>query len=113
MDWSVVDYCDVFISCLDSHSDGTHSLQSIHCWASDVMPHFSKSVLMKKQTPLYLRWPEGEYICSKLLSIFMTVDNIQDKSGIVNANHKSWKLKLLEVEGLIWTRGRLREIKTA
>ncbi len=22
--------CDVSISCLDSHSDGTHSLQSIH-----------------------------------------------------------------------------------
>ncbi len=22
---------DAFISCLDSHSDGTHSLQSIHC----------------------------------------------------------------------------------
>ncbi len=31
------------MSCLDSHSDGTHSLQSIHCWASDVMLHFSKS----------------------------------------------------------------------
>ncbi len=29
--------CDVLISCLDSHSDGTHSLQSIHRWASDVM----------------------------------------------------------------------------
>ncbi len=28
-DWSVVDYY-VCISCLDSHSDGTHSLQSIH-----------------------------------------------------------------------------------
>ncbi len=27
----LVDYYDVFISCLDSHSDGTHSLQSIHC----------------------------------------------------------------------------------
>ncbi len=26
----LVYYCDVFISCLDSHSDGTHSLQSIH-----------------------------------------------------------------------------------
>ncbi len=26
----LVDYCDVFISCLDSHSDGTHSLHSIH-----------------------------------------------------------------------------------
>ncbi len=39
----LVDYCDVFISCLDSHSDGTHSLQRIHCWTSDVMLHFSKS----------------------------------------------------------------------
>ncbi len=29
MDWSGVDCCDVFISCLDSHSDGTHSLQRI------------------------------------------------------------------------------------
>uniref|UniRef100_A0A671S4J4 Phosphodiesterase n=1 Tax=Sinocyclocheilus anshuiensis TaxID=1608454 RepID=A0A671S4J4_9TELE len=26
----LVDYCDAFISCLDSYSDGTHSLQSIH-----------------------------------------------------------------------------------
>ncbi len=34
-----------FISCLDSHSDGTHSLLRIHWWASDVMLHFSKSVL--------------------------------------------------------------------
>uniref|UniRef100_A0A673MW15 G protein-coupled receptor 155a n=1 Tax=Sinocyclocheilus rhinocerous TaxID=307959 RepID=A0A673MW15_9TELE len=25
-----LDYCDVFLSCLDSHSDGTHSLQRIH-----------------------------------------------------------------------------------
>ncbi len=33
----LVDYCDVFISCLDSHSDGTHSLQSIHWWDSDEM----------------------------------------------------------------------------
>ncbi len=32
---SLVAYCDVFISCLDSHSDGTHSLQSIHWWASN------------------------------------------------------------------------------
>ncbi len=39
MDWSGVDYCNVFISCLDSHSDGTHSLQSIHYWARDVMLH--------------------------------------------------------------------------
>ncbi len=28
---------------LDSHYDGTHSLQRIHFWASDAMLHFSKS----------------------------------------------------------------------
>ncbi len=61
----LMDYCDVFI-CLDSHSDGTHSLQRIHWWVSDVMLHFSKSVLMKKQTHLHLRWPEGEYISANL-----------------------------------------------
>ncbi len=48
MVWSGVDYCDVFISCLDSHSDGTHSLKRIHCWASDAVLYFYKSVLFKK-----------------------------------------------------------------
>ncbi len=48
--WSGVDYWDVFISCLDSHYDGTHSLQSIHWWTSDGMLHFSKSV------PMGSRW---------------------------------------------------------
>ncbi len=43
----LVDYCDVFISCLGSHSDGTHSLQRIHWRASDLMLYLSKSVLMK------------------------------------------------------------------
>ncbi len=55
MDWSGVDCLSIivmFISCLDSHSDGTHSLQSIHWWASDVQLHFSRSVLMKKQNKL-------------------------------------------------------------
>ncbi len=28
--WIFVDYSDVFISCLSSYSDGTHSLQRIH-----------------------------------------------------------------------------------
>ncbi len=28
MHLSCVDYCDVFISCLNTYSDGTHSLQS-------------------------------------------------------------------------------------
>ncbi len=58
LEWcgSLVDYCDVFISCLDSHSDGTHSLQRIYCWASDAMLHFSKSVSMQKQINLHLGW---------------------------------------------------------
>ncbi len=30
LDGLLVDYCDVFISYLDSQSDGTHSLQMIH-----------------------------------------------------------------------------------
>ncbi len=32
INWSGVDCCDVFISCLDCHSDGTHSQQKIHWW---------------------------------------------------------------------------------
>ncbi len=32
----------IIISCLDSHSDGTHSLQSIHCWDTDAETHFYK-----------------------------------------------------------------------
>ncbi len=43
-----LEWCGLFISCLDSHSDGTHSLQRIHWWASDEMLHFSKSVPVKK-----------------------------------------------------------------
>ncbi len=43
--------CD-FISCLDSHSDGTHSLQRIHWWARGTMLNFSKSI---QQTPLHLQ----------------------------------------------------------
>ncbi len=38
-----MDYCDVFVRCLDSDSDGTHSLQSIHWSVSDGMLHFYKS----------------------------------------------------------------------
>ncbi len=55
-----MDDCDVFISCLDSHSDGTHSLQRIIAWASDGMLHFSKSVPIKKQAYLHI-WSEGDF----------------------------------------------------
>ncbi len=37
-----------FISCLGSYSDGTHSLQRIHWWASDVMQNFLNSAISQK-----------------------------------------------------------------
>ncbi len=58
----LVDYCDVFISCLDSHSDGTHSLQRIHCWANDVMLHFSKS---DEETNSPTSWMTWEWVYFK------------------------------------------------
>ncbi len=54
------DYCDVFIGCLDFHSDGTHSLLRIHWWASHVMLNFSKCISIKKQTQLHIRWLKGK-----------------------------------------------------
>ncbi len=50
-------YCDVFICCLNSHSDGTHSLQR---WAN----HLILKILWicsnkQKKTHQHLRWPEG------------------------------------------------------
>ncbi len=58
MVWSGVDYLwiDVFISCLDSHSDGTHSLQRIHWWTSDVMLHFSKSDEETNSSVSWMAW---------------------------------------------------------
>ncbi len=48
LNWIRVDYLDVFISCLDSHSDDTNSLLRIF-WANYVMHNFSKYVSMEKQ----------------------------------------------------------------
>ncbi len=52
--WIIV--CIVFIICLDSHSDGTHSLQSIHWWASDAMLHFSKSDEETNSSTSWMTW---------------------------------------------------------
>ncbi len=62
----------VFISCLNSHADGTHSLQSIHWWANDPMLHFSKSD--NKETNSYildgLRVSTWEYTHKQPKTIF-------------------------------------------
>ncbi len=58
--------CDVVISCLDSHSDGTHSLQSIHCWTSDAMLHFSKSYIETNSSTSWMTrgWVNHQHIFS-------------------------------------------------
>ncbi len=61
-----MDYCVVYISCLDSHSDGTHSLQRIHWGTSDIMIHLSNSISYLK---LYIL--PGEYIKKKNLNFFL------------------------------------------
>ncbi len=52
----LVNNCDVLISSLDSHSDGTHSLQMIHWWASDIMLHFSKSDEETNSSTSWMAW---------------------------------------------------------
>ncbi len=52
----LVYYCDVFISCLNSNSDGTHSLQSIHCWDTDAVTHFYKSDEETNSSTNWMTW---------------------------------------------------------
>ncbi len=49
----LVDYCDAFISCLDSHSGGTHSPQRINWWAINIVLNFYTSAPSKKQIFAY------------------------------------------------------------
>ncbi len=61
----LVDYCDVFISCLDSHSDGIHSLQRIHCWDTDAVLHFSKSDEETNSSTVREKiiWSPADFVC--------------------------------------------------
>ncbi len=80
--WIIVMF---FFSCLDSHSDGTHSLQRHPLKSMHQMfgIHFSKSVLIKKKkTHLHLGWPEGEYTFSK----FSLLGEIPLKGNIWTVN---------------------------
>ncbi len=53
-----VDYCDVIISCLDSNSDGTHSLQRIPWRAIDVL---LVSQMNTQNLHLHRGWPEDGF----------------------------------------------------
>ncbi len=65
---SHVDYLlYVFFSCLDSHSDGTHSQQRIHWWAS-IIAKFLQIILTKKQTHQHI-W-DGPKVSQLFFRIF-------------------------------------------
>ncbi len=79
----LVDYCDVFISCLDSHSDGTHSLQRIHCWASDVMLHLSD-----KETNSSTSWMAWGWGHIQLIFIFFRDQDQHEKPVFIDHKYK-------------------------
>ncbi len=58
----------LFISCLDSYSDGTHSLKKIHWWTSAVMIHFSDvKICSEEETNSSTSWMAWcEYFFSKV-----------------------------------------------
>ncbi len=99
MDWRRVDYLRIIvifkkkiISCLDSHSDGTHSLQRIHWWASDVKLGFSKSVSMRKP-------PHLPYILDDLrVSTFSANFHfwVNYSFNLKKSAYTMWKDRLLE-----------------
>ncbi len=57
-----------------SISDGAHSLQRIHWWASTVMLNVSKSIRMKKQTHLLLGWPEYRKGLHDWISLWFSIN---------------------------------------
>ncbi len=89
MDWSGVDYCDVFISCSDSHSDGTHSLQSIHCWASDAMLHFSKSDEETNSSTSWMVWGGAHFQQMLIFGTFQQMLTILPHFGSVSTR-QAW-----------------------
>ncbi len=58
-----LEWYGLFLSAVWTHSDGTHSLQSIHLWASKGMTHFSKSDEETNSSTSRITW--GEDIFSK------------------------------------------------
>ncbi len=70
LEWIIV----MLLSAVWSHSDGTHSLQRIHWWASDVVQIFSKSVLMNKNSSIsWMAW--GQVHFQKIVDLSLDSGN--------------------------------------
>ncbi len=59
---------NITISAVWTHSDGTHSLQSIHCWDSDARLHFSKSDEENSEGAMF-GWTIAKFSTSSMLSL--------------------------------------------
>ncbi len=82
----------VFISCLDCHSNGTHSLQRIHCWASNAMLNYSKSFVMKKFDDQGFR----------KVSVFILFLNDWLTASQLKIDCNMWRLKWVEMLNKSW-----------
>ncbi len=106
----LVDYCDVFISCLDSHSDGTHSLQRIHCWASDVMLHFSKSDEETNSSTSWLAWGWAHFHFLNDLTYFFKSSLNAWRNGIQRKkdHHQSSQAYSTKFTFLMWIMAKMK-----
>ncbi len=65
----LVDYCDAFIRCLDSHSDGTHSLQSEDPSVSKWYAKFLQ-ICSDEESNSYIRWMAWGWVHSQQIFYF-------------------------------------------
>jgi len=91
VDWGLVDCLWIIvvflITCLETYSDGTHSLQRIYWWTNNIMLNFSKSVRMDR----------GAYIFSNFLNypfkhLKLSFQLYQNKLGSVSVNKACWTI---------------------
>ncbi len=87
--WIIV----MFLS--DSHSDGTHSLQSIHCWDTDAETHFSKPDEETNSSTSRMAWGWVYFwINYSFKSIFLTFSVSQSCSSpdsLIRSVFVKWK----------------------
>ncbi len=69
----LVYYCYALISCSDSHSDGTHSLQRIHWWTSDAMLNFIQ-IYPYEETNSNTPWLAWEWVHFFLSDFYFEVN---------------------------------------
>ncbi len=89
--WVIV----MFLS--DSHSDGTHSLQSIHCWDTDAVIHFYKPDEETNSSWSLMNWGWGYFYFQmwiyKSSSMFWTLFSVKCESWLTHEECGSWSCR--------------------